>query len=410
MYENLINNILMSSLISSIIILFIFLLKKILLKKYTKTLIYYLWIFPILKMIIIFRFSIFIPNKIHRILFKESYIVNSNLIIVYNSYKNLYLYKILFCVWIIGVGIFLIYNIYNYLNFSRKTRFLASSIDDDSINNLYSKILCELNIKKKISLKYCKGIGSPLGIGVFKPAILIPEHTNYKLKELELILKHELIHFKRYDLYYKILIMVVMSIHWFNPVAYIMCKSINYDCELSCDEILLKGSNNELRKLYALTFIKSLKDNKNNNQRLEIMTGFTNDKETLKKRVENIIDLNFRKKGLVIGVLVGIISFTSFFNIKTFAESDKLNLKPLINSTKIDTKEADNVKNIRNLGDEHSDNSLDENVDDENSNSHKPRVKYEGPIKNIPEEFKKYKEVQERIKRNPDEYITLKSN
>ncbi|MFT8312878.1 MAG: M56 family metallopeptidase [Clostridium sp.] len=398
MYESLINNLLLSSLISSIIILFIIILRKTLLKKYSKTLIYYLWVFPILKMIIIFRFSIFISNKTYKTLFKESNIINSNFDVIYSNNKNIHLWKIIFCIWLIGLIAFLIYHICAYLNFTNKIKFLAYDINDDNINKLYSKILYELNIKKKISLKYCKGIGSPLGIGIFKSLILLPVDT-YNVDELELILKHELIHFKRHDLYYKILVMIIMSIHWFNPLVYIMWKQINHDCELSCDEIVLKDSNMELRKLYAMTFIKSLKSNRSNNHRIEIITGFNNNKEILKRRLENIVNLQIEKKGLILAILVGIISITSFFNIKIFAQNNEMNTKPVVSSTKTKSEESSNVNGIDNT----------KQVDDQDKSASGPRVIYKGPIKDVPKEFAQIKSIQEQIKENPNKYIILQS-
>lgn len=93
-----------------------------------------------------------------------------------------------------------------------------------------------------------------MGIGIFKPLILLPANTN-DIKELEWILKHELIHFKKHDLYYKIIIMAAVSVHWFNPLVHIMGKMISYDCELACDEVLLKNSDMKSRKSYAMVLI-----------------------------------------------------------------------------------------------------------------------------------------------------------
>lgn len=400
MYENFINNIFQSSLIGSIMILLIIGLRKSIFKKYTKTFSYYLWITAILKMIILFRFSIFISNKIYNNFVKVPNIENSNLAISYNNYRNnIYLYKIIFYIWLIGLIIFFVYHVCSYLNFAKKVRFLAYDIDNNNINKLYSKILYELNIKKEIPLNYCRGIGSPLGIGIFKPIILLPEHTTYKIEEVELILKHELIHFKRYDLYYKILMMIVMSLHWFNPLVYIMWRQMNDDCELSCDEVLLKNSSMQLRKLYAMIFIKSLKSNKSNSSKVQIITGFNNNKAILKRRIEHIVNLNFRKKGLILGSLFLAISLISFLDIKTFGEINKIDIKPTINSTKINTKKLDDVKNIDNT----------EILNDEDTTLSKPRVVYKGPIKDAPKEFTQIQAIQEQIKENPDKYIVLQS-
>lgn len=50
---------------------------------------------------------------------------------------------------------------------------------------------------------------------------------------------HELIHYKRKDIYYKWLVQVVWCIHWFNPLLYLVVGEINRLCELSCDEAVI---------------------------------------------------------------------------------------------------------------------------------------------------------------------------
>jgi beta-lactamase regulating signal transducer with metallopeptidase domain len=42
--------------------------------------------------------------------------------------------------------------------------------------------------------------------------------------ELRFILMHELVHCKRKDLYYKFLILIAISMHWFNPIAYLIAS------------------------------------------------------------------------------------------------------------------------------------------------------------------------------------------
>lgn len=75
-------------------------------------------------------------------------------------------------------------------------------------------------------------------VGFFHPAILLPP-VKFAGDELSLILKHELIHFKRHDLWYKALILEATALHWFNPVVYLMAKAAAVQCEISCDALVL---------------------------------------------------------------------------------------------------------------------------------------------------------------------------
>ena len=55
--------------------------------------------------------------------------------------------------------------------------------------------------------------------GFVKPRILLPD-ADFTTDELRLILKHELVHYKRRDLWYKGLVLAANAIHWFNPAVY----------------------------------------------------------------------------------------------------------------------------------------------------------------------------------------------
>jgi beta-lactamase regulating signal transducer with metallopeptidase domain len=205
-------------------------------------------------------------------------------------------------------------------------------INDDEILNMYTQLMCKLKINKKINLKYCDSIRSPFGTGFLKPCIVIPSNC-YNYKEIKLILNHELIHFKKHDLLYKIIVLVVKTMHWFNPLIYVMSKFIDSDCEMACDESLLKNSSIEERKLYAITVIDSLRFNKKHAFENNIITGFNNNKNILKRRFENMLNLKPKKTGMIIGVLSALIISSSLVSINVFAESSKTYEKPIINKT-----------------------------------------------------------------------------
>ena len=72
-------------------------------------------------------------------------------------------------------------------------------------------------------------------IGLFRPTLLLP-HEGYQKIDLEVIIRHELVHFKRNDLWFKLLLVCANAVHWFNPVIYLMVREANRDIEISCDE------------------------------------------------------------------------------------------------------------------------------------------------------------------------------
>lgn len=90
-----------------------------------------------------------------------------------------------------------------------------------------------------------------------EPVLILPEAC-YSPEELYFILKHELVHFKRKDLYVKLLLVAANGVHWFNPLVWIMRKEAAVDMELSCDERVIQGADHMARKAYTEPLFSTL--------------------------------------------------------------------------------------------------------------------------------------------------------
>ena len=134
--------------------------------------------------------------------------------------------EILFYVWMLGAIIFTAKEIYVYMSFSKKLKNISHLIQDESIITSLEICKKKLNIHRKIILKECSFIRSPMITGIFAPVIIIPKMNQY-LDKLEIVLTHELIHYKRKDLWIKIMPLIANVINWLNPVVYSQNKSLS---------------------------------------------------------------------------------------------------------------------------------------------------------------------------------------
>lgn len=138
-------------------------------------------------------------------------------------------------------------------------------------------------------------------MGLIKPTLLIPKNINRK--NIDYIFKHEFVHLKRRDIFYKLIIFFSTTIHWFNPVVHIMAKRAGEDLELSCDEEVTRDMDEEDRIKYSKTLIDSIA--------LEVKspictTSFSGGKEMIKKRLNQILDKIKRKSGKPVIALLAI--------------------------------------------------------------------------------------------------------
>lgn len=122
-------------------------------------------------------------------------------------------WQIAAAVWMAGIIAFLVYHTVKHYRFIKMTKRWCETITDEQILSLFQNLKAELGISKQINLYQCLSIGTPMLIGFFQPKILLPT-TKFPKNELRLILNHELVHYKRKDLWYRYLVLSAKAIHW----------------------------------------------------------------------------------------------------------------------------------------------------------------------------------------------------
>ena len=138
----------------------------------------------------------------------------------------------------------------------------------------------------------CAAYSTPLMFGVLHPIITLPERV-YDGELLRNILRHELMHDRRRDPLYKWFAVAVLSTQWFNPLSYLIRRELNRACELSCDEMLLRGMDRAEKLSYGNTLL-----NMASAGALPagvVATTFSTEKRNLKERLEQI--MNYKKSG-----------------------------------------------------------------------------------------------------------------
>jgi len=267
------SNIFVISLSMSAVILLLLIISPILNERYSARWRYFVWLIIAIRLIIPFKMEmpsapVNIPpmqnqtivlrqEGIPFTIMDEDYTKQGNSSPTSADYAPIMtLQELLAVIWAIGSASFLIYHIANYIIFKRKIKAHCSKID----NEVFESISNEMKIKVKPQLLQCSKIASPMMIGFIKPTILLP-NMDYSNDEQNVIFKHELTHYKRYDLWYKLLLVIANAIHWFNPLVYLMAKEANRDLEYSCDDAVIKHCDINYRKAYSMTILKAMGKN-----------------------------------------------------------------------------------------------------------------------------------------------------
>jgi len=149
-------------------------------------------------------------------------------------------------------------------------------------------------------------VESPFVFGMIKPRIYVS--FSLKGESLDCVIAHERTHIKRCDHIVRLLAFLLLTIYWFQPLAWVFYLLLCRDMELACDEMVLKQIGMDKKKLYSQTLLECSVSPKK-----ITVCPLAFGEMSVKQRIENI--LNFRKPAvwLVAGtVLLCVILVVCF--------------------------------------------------------------------------------------------------
>ncbi|MEF3306274.1 M56 family metallopeptidase [Paenibacillus sp. GYB003] len=190
-------------------------------------------------------------------------------------------------IWGTGVFAFAIWQMYCYRRFIKKLRLTRSPVP---VNNEAAKQLVllkeALGATGNVRLAYSSAIRSPVLVGLWKPTIYLPM-DNLEHADMGMVIRHELIHLKRKDLWVKAITLAASSLHWFNPFVHVLRKDIHTWSELSCDEEVVKNMSYAERKRYGETILNVMIGSRGIPVRF--CASLSGDGKRLKRRLTNML-------------------------------------------------------------------------------------------------------------------------
>lgn len=211
------------------------------------------------------------------------------------SSDNILIFQFIFYCWLSVFLILFIYDIIKALRFKKSLKTTRILLDNDMLNKIISDLKDELNIRKNIPVYFVPKTDSAFIVGIVHPAIYLSK--KYNSKDLKLILKHELIHYKNKDILFKSLSSYIRILHWFNPVIYLYTKFLYQYTEYTCDEILTDSFDSNERFYYSELILNE--SSKNNTSGLT--TAFSKSSE--KKLQRRLLYIMKPKKKLKLGMV-----------------------------------------------------------------------------------------------------------
>lgn len=193
--------------------------------------------------------------------------------------------------WLLFISGFSIYEIIKYHRLTRK------------LKKITEKRTCFLPGIGDVEYRISPLIGSPYTIGFLKPFIVAPESLEDS-RLSEMILRHEYSHLCCHDSAVKLLCLLAICLHFYNPLTLLTLLLYTSFSENIADQAATEGFTTEEKKAYAVALVNLSARNR------QVPVVWKNNllgaKHTMKRRVEFIMMKN--RKASKIGTAAAILA------------------------------------------------------------------------------------------------------
>ncbi len=226
------------------------------------------------------------------------------------SYVPFRISVLLFFLWILGAAVFSVFCFYRQHQF-KKYRNRLSRPCSENIKHIAESIAGQMGIAGVKTVMLAE-IAAPMMTGFRTPVILLPER-NYSDTELRFIIKHELIHFQRHDLLYKLMLLICRAVHWFNPLMPIIARVIEQECEFACDEAVMADEEASAKKGYCQSILSTvaMQNALKASPVPVVATNFFNGKHNLKYRLKLIASSQKKRKYTFLCAIILLLTIFS---------------------------------------------------------------------------------------------------
>ncbi len=233
--------------------------------------------------------------------------------------------EVLTLIWLAGIAVTALYKMVSYLRFTHSLK----------------KSLTKCEVEAKVPVFISRNATSPFLIGFFRAKIILPDKPMDE-EELDLAIKHELIHHKRHDIQKKFFAEMLKCLNWFNPAFYVFANKLSELSELTVDEILSSDLDYTGKKAYGGLLLRFASQK----QESVLCTDLSKGAKRLAERLELITEDEKRKTTKGEKIALGILSAVTFAVIGVSVAFCMTAVPTVMTELEIDSGNSDDVIEI----------------------------------------------------------------
>ncbi|WAM32822.1 M56 family metallopeptidase [Caldicellulosiruptor morganii] len=220
------------------------------------------------------------------------------------------LHEVIAYVWLIGAVVFFVRFLIRYIWFKVIVTRNSRECSDKYCRRIIGRYCRLKRISGKIKVLESDIIQTPMLIGTVKPILLMPA-KDIAREDLRLIIRHELVHFRRKDVLIKWFSKLINALHWFNPLVYFAVLKLSRECEYSCDEEVIRKLKENGKRRYAEALYNTLLVSISSGAGAAF--GLVGRKESIVDRFRFIMNLEVKKMSKITKVFLVVLVSTTIF-------------------------------------------------------------------------------------------------
>lgn len=255
------------------------------------------------------------PARIPLILTKHTVLASGDLRI--NTYAVIQMAAAV--VWLSGACVLLTKRLIAYLRITRRFAGYAETKMTDRERSFVDSLRKEYGIRRHVSLIPAQDGEPTFTFGILRPVIICGKET--ESREAALLARHEMVHIRRFDVLWKILMEFTTFLHWWNPLMWKLYHDLEVVCECSCDEAVTHGKTEGEIKEYLRLLIEEAREKKPESASVRWQSGFGSSTKDIRERMDNLMRKN-KWNRFAAGALTTVLIFANSMTV--FAYRDGL--------------------------------------------------------------------------------------
>lgn len=196
--------------------------------------------------------------------------------------------------------------------------------ENEAVWQITEDLRVQLGFKRQIGIRVSHTIQTPFSFGFLHPMIILPA-LPFSREEWEYVLRHEVSHFRKGDMWIKLSLEAMKAVYWWHPGTYFLCRHASKALEIRADKGVSATLSETERLKYAKCLVNVAKRKGNHTATALGLTFDSVQKSTLFQRVQLItaepVDVGAQNRllrMLVAGLVItlGVLSMTTVIGSK----------------------------------------------------------------------------------------------